>query len=121
MATVKQHETESMKLFKQRAIEKYGFPIGVEDNINILLESDIYKDPKDPSFNEFWRYIFADGNLHTEDHLRYLMTTRRDDEQRRKQPDYTQKGELDRSHDSYRPFMSHRYASHEESPEAREV
>ena len=49
------------------------------------------------------------------------MTTRRDDEQRRKQPDYTQKGELDRSHDSYRPFMSHRYATHEESPEAREV
>ena len=49
------------------------------------------------------------------------MTTRRDDEQRRKQPEYTQKGELDRSHDSYRLFMSHRYASHEESSEAREV
>ena len=57
MATVRQHETESMKLFKQRAIEKYGFPIGVEDNINVLLESDIYKDSKDPSFNEFWRYF----------------------------------------------------------------
>jgi len=57
MATVRQHETESMKLFKQRAIEKYGFPIGVEDNINVLLESDIYKDSKDPSFNEFWRYV----------------------------------------------------------------
>lgn len=53
--------------------------------------------------------------------FRYLMTTRRDDEQRRKQPEYTHKGELDRSHDSYRSFMSHRYAPHEESSEAREV
>ena len=53
--------------------------------------------------------------------FRYLMTTRRDDEQRRKQPEYTQKGELDRSYDSYRPFMSHRYAPHEESPDVREV
>ena len=61
------------------------------------------------------------NTLLTKVKFRYLMTTRRDDEQRRKQPEYTQKGELDRSHDSYRPFMSHRYAPHEESSDAREV
>ena len=58
--------------------------------------------------------------FHTDNDFRYLMTTRRDDEQRRKQPDYSQKGELDRSHD-HRTFISHRYASQEESPEPREV